>query len=118
MTKTYDWDQTTLKLPSIGEMQADKVLRHFMLKHFGTYQSWEIKALKVTDFCWGKEKKKKQPQTSQSTEVRLYMNTADKGKENFLAWKYLVCAKQQQRQQQRIPESARINRKIYSGLFC
>lgn len=35
-----------------------------MLKHFGTYQSCEIKALKVTEFCWGKKEKKKQPQTN------------------------------------------------------
>ena len=40
-------------------MQADEVLRHFMLKHFGTYQSCKIKALEVTEFCWGKKQKNK-----------------------------------------------------------
>lgn len=50
----------------------DEVLRHFTLKHFGTYQSCEIKALKVTGFCWGKKKAKKtpQPQTNKSSEMQ------------------------------------------------
>jgi len=45
-------------------MQADEAFRHFMLKHFGTYQSCEIKALKATEFCWGKKQKTNPKQTS------------------------------------------------------
>lgn len=77
---------------SFDEMQADEVLRQFLLKHFGWYQSCEIKALKVTEFCWGKKEKKRKCQNKPVLgDLALYMNSADRGKELLGLKVFALC---------------------------
>lgn len=96
-------------------MQADEALRHCMLKHFGTNQSCEIKVLEVTQFCQEKKNNPTQKDNKSAGPQRFssaFISNAHLKK--FLAWKYLLCAKQQKKE---IAESARIHRKIYPGLL-
>lgn len=99
-------------------MQAEQVLRQFLLQHFGTYQSGEIKASKVTEFCWGKKKEKKRKEdakTNQSLESWLCTWIVLIEAKNFLAWKYLLCANHQKKKYSR--KSTRIDREICSRLL-
>lgn len=73
-------------------MWANEVLRQFLLKHFGSYQSCEIKALKVTEFCWGKKEKKRRCQNKPVLrELSLYVNSADRGKELLGLKVFALC---------------------------
>lgn len=78
-------------MPSFEEMQAEEVLRQFLLKHFGTYQSCEIKVLKVTEFCWGKKKKRRCQNKPVLGELALYMNSTDRGKELLGLKVFALC---------------------------
>lgn len=64
-----------------------------MLKHFGTYQSCEIKALKVTEFCWGKREEKK-PTLNQSSPQRFSFAFISSIHVQRTSWPESICSVQ------------------------